>query len=102
MATKQGEPGEGLFKKRQHSLEREGRNTSSNEPKMIRSRIFIGNLDEKVVRPDLEVIFKSYGKIIGVSLHKNFGFVQFDNEESAHKAIAEQDGKMIQGKKAGT
>ena len=101
MAAKQGEPGDGLFKKRVRSLERDGRNTSSSEPKMIRSRIFIGNLDEKVIRPDLESVFKSYGKIIGVSLHKNFGFVQFDNEESAHKAVAELDGKTIKGRKAG-
>lgn len=87
---------------KQRSIDREGRNTSSTDPKMMRSRIFIGNLAaDKISRQDLEHVFAPYGKILGVSLHKNYGFVQFDNEESAEQAVAGENGLVKHGLKLG-
>lgn len=89
------------FRGRQRSFDKEGRNTSSSDPKMIRSRIFVGNLTDQVTRQDIEKAFKKYGTILGVSLHKNFGFVQFDSQESADKAVTEEEDTTIHGHKVG-
>ena len=90
------------FANKLRSLDREGRNTSSNDPKMMRSRIFIGNLAaDKVSRQEVEQVFAPYGKILGVSLHKSYGFVQFDNEESAEKAVSGENGIVMHGLKLG-
>ena len=80
------------------AYEKDGRNTSSNDPKMLDSRVFIGNLpSDKVGRQDIEKLFNAFGKVLGVSLHKSYGFVQFDDEESAKKAVAEMHGHKLHG-----
>lgn len=82
--------------------EREGRNTSSKDPKMLHSRVFIGNLaSDKVGRQDVETVFSAHGKVLGVSLHKSYGFVQFDTEESAKNAVNAMHGEMFHGLKMG-
>lgn len=83
-------------------LEREGRNTSSTDPKMMNSRVFIGNLPaEKVSRQSIEKMFGSFGRILGVSLHKSYGFVQFDNEEDAKAAVKANNGAVVHGLRLG-
>ena len=82
--------------------ERDGRNTSSNDPKMMEARVFIGNLpSEQVTRQAVEQMYKEFGKILGISLHKSYGFVQFDNEESAKEAVKSTHGSMMSGKRLG-
>lgn len=82
--------------------ERDGRNTSSNDPKMMEARVFIGNLPaDQVTRQAVEEMYKDYGKILGISLHKSYGFVQFDNSESANAAVKATHGKMMNGKRLG-
>lgn len=76
--------------------------TNRMDPHSIRCRIFIGNLaTEKMSRQELEDIFGKYGHISGSSLHNNYGFVQYDNEKAADEAIANEDGKLVLGKKLG-
>ena len=78
--------------------DREGRNTSSSDPKMMNSRVFVGNLpSDKVSRQDVEKLFQSYGKILGVSLHKSYGFIQFEDEDSAKEAVKGLHGTMLRG-----
>ena len=82
--------------------ERDGRNTSSNDPKMMEARVFIGNLPaDLVTRQAVEKLYEGYGKILGISLHKSYGFVQFDNEESATQAVKATHGSMMHGKRLG-
>ena len=82
--------------------ERDGRNTSSNDPKMMEARVFIGNLPaDSVTRQAVEQMYKDYGKILGISLHKSYGFVQFDNTDSANEAVKSTHGKMMNGKRLG-
>ena len=82
--------------------ERDGRNTSSNDPKMMEARVFIGNLPaDSVTRQQVEQMYKEFGKILGISLHKSYGFVQFDNNESANAAVKATHGKMMSGKRLG-
>ena len=82
--------------------DKEGRNTSSTDPKMMNARVFIGNLPaEKVSRQDVEQIFAPFGKILGVSLHKSYGFVQFDDEEAAREAVKNTNGSVMHGLRLG-
>ena len=86
----------------QQIYDREGRNTSSTDPKMMNSRVFIGNLAaDRVTRQDVVKLFEPHGKVLGVSLHKSYGFVQFDNEEEAKAAVKATNGKMVEGLRMG-
>ena len=69
---------------------------------MMNSRVFIGNLAaDRVTRQDVVKIFEPHGKVLGVSLHKSYGFVQFDNEEEAKAAVKATNGKMVEGLRMG-
>lgn len=76
--------------------------TSSNAPYMIRSRIFVGHLDtDNVTKKEVKQLFSPYGKVIGVALHQGYGFVQYDNADSAKAAIKEAHGTPVAGMKIG-
>ena len=86
----------------QKIYEREGRNTSSNDPKLMNSRVFLGNFPaEGMTRKEVEDVFSEFGKVLGISLHKTYGFVQFDNEDNAKAAVKEWNGKTLKGLKLG-
>ena len=79
-----------------------GSNTSSNDPKMLDSRVFIGNLpSDKVTRKIVEDMFSEFGKVLGVSLHKSYGFVQYESEEDAKKAVEGTHRKLLEGSTLG-
>lgn len=81
-------------------MRRTTNDTNSNDPKDLVSRIFIGNLPtDQLTRDDLEDIFKKYGYVRGVSVHKGFGFVQYNNEGDARAAVDGETGKYIKGVK---
>ncbi|CAD5124301.1 DgyrCDS12590 [Dimorphilus gyrociliatus] len=81
-------------------MRRTTNDTNSNDPKDLVSRIFIGNLaTDQLTRDDLEDIFKKYGYVRGVSVHKGFGFVQYNNEGDARAAVDGETGKYIKGAK---
>lgn len=62
-------------------------------------RVFIGNIDPSVTTEEIEHIFENYGKIMEpVRMHKGYTFVQYDNTESAERAIRENKGLMLGGK----
>lgn len=78
--------------------EREGRNTSSNDPKLLNSRVFIGNLpSDKITRHEVENLFSEFGKVLGVSLHKSYGFVQFESEACAKESVTAMHGHELHG-----
>lgn len=88
--------------KMQKIYEREGRNTSSNDPKLMSSRVFLGNFPaDRMSRQEVEDLFSVFGKVLGISLHKTYGFVQFDNEDNAQAAVKEWNGKTVKGLKLG-
>lgn len=77
--------------------------TSSTDNRDIRSRVFIGHLNtEKCTRRDLEKLFKPCGKVVAISVLNGYGFIQFDNEESARKAIDDIHGTPFFDMKLGT
>ena len=76
--------------------------TNSNNPWMIRSRVFVGHLNtEKSSRSEIEELFKPYGRILGCSLQHGYGFVQYEEEEAAKRAIRELHGLHFKGMKLG-
>lgn len=67
------------------------------------SRIFLGNLaSEKTSVGELLQIFSRYGHIVEEPvIRKSFGFVQYDNPDSARAAIEGEAGRIIGGIKIG-
>ncbi|VDO01312.1 unnamed protein product, partial [Rodentolepis nana] len=67
-----------------------------------RGNIFIKKLDKVISQQDLYVTFNQFGKILsckiahnGEGASKGFGFVHFEDEECAKRAIKATNGKMI-------
>ena len=76
--------------------------TSSSEPKLMNSRVFMGNFPaDAMARQEVEELFKEHGKILGISLHKTYGFVQYDRVEDAKAAVAAWNGKKLKGRVLG-
>ncbi|OQR74868.1 hypothetical protein BIW11_03348 [Tropilaelaps mercedesae] len=79
-------------------MTRVGNQTNSLDPAAVNSRIFVGNLNTHIVsKEDVERLFKKYGKIIGISMHKGYAFVQFTDTYDARNAILGEDGRTIAG-----
>ena len=78
------------------------RDTNSTDSKSVRCRVFIGNLNtDKIGQEELIDHFSQYGKVIGCSLHNNYGFVQYGTEEEADKAVEGTHGTNLFGKRVG-
>eukprot|EP00512_Aurantiochytrium_limacinum_P002604 CAMPEP_0171494948 /NCGR_PEP_ID=MMETSP0958-20121227/5849_1 /TAXON_ID=87120 /ORGANISM="Aurantiochytrium limacinum, Strain ATCCMYA-1381" /LENGTH=697 /DNA_ID=CAMNT_0012028835 /DNA_START=1406 /DNA_END=3496 /DNA_ORIENTATION=+ len=61
-------------------------------------RLFIGNLNTDMVsRDEIANIFNKYGRILEISFHRKYGFVQFDKPEAVQASMVEK-GVMIGGK----
>jgi len=77
-----------------------GKDTNSNEASSIRCRIFIGNLaTDKCSKEEVIDIFSKYGEVISASLHNNFGFVQYKEEDGADQAVLALHQTQLFGKK---
>ena len=93
---------------RSRSLDRDksrrvGKNfTNSEEPHMQRARLFVGDLNTRsgdLRKRDLDDIFSKYGRVVGISIHNGYAFVQMERERSANKAIHYAHGRLINGNK---
>ncbi|MBA0828072.1 hypothetical protein Goarm_012795 [Gossypium armourianum] len=81
---------------------------SQRDPSLRKSgtaNIFIKNLDNSIDHKALHDTFSSFGNILsckistdGLGQSKGYGFVQFDNEESAQNAIDKLNGMLINDK----
>ena len=64
--------------------------------KIKEGRLFIGNLaSEKTSEKELREIFEKHGRVIEIIIRKSFGFVQFENSESAKRALEHENGRNI-------
>jgi len=72
------------------------------DPATASSRIFVGHLQtDDVTKMELEEHFAKYGTVIASIINRGFGFVQFEDEQSAQKAIQNEDGAMFKGRRIG-
>lgn len=69
------------------------------DPATANCRIYVGNLDESTTSDSLEEHFKKHGKVVGVIVQRGFGFIQFEDENSAQESIKNEHGVMFQGRK---
>lgn len=78
-------------------------NGDATQPPPPNSRIFLGNLaSEKTSLAELMQIFSRYGRIIEEPvIRKSFGFIQYDNPESARAAIDSEKGRILGGMRLG-
>ncbi|KAG8227618.1 hypothetical protein J437_LFUL004230 [Ladona fulva] len=69
------------------------------DPSTAKSRIFVGNIPtSEMTKKDLEDVFGKYGNIVGITLNKGFGFVQYEEDSSAAEAIKQEHGAHYRGK----
>lgn len=64
-------------------------------------KLFVGNLSYQLTEEEFRQTFQGYGQIKELRLlqNKGFGFVEFENPESAQKALEELNGKEVKGRK---
>jgi cold-inducible RNA-binding protein len=70
------------------------------------SKLFVGNIPFGMTDDQLTEAFAAYGTVISANIvvdkfskrSKGFGFVEFENEEDAKKAMGELDGSEQQGR----
>ncbi|KAG8192184.1 hypothetical protein JTE90_009948 [Oedothorax gibbosus] len=79
-------------------MTRVGNHTNSSDPQSVNSRVFVGNLNTYVVgKEEVERIFSRYGRLIGISMHKGYAFVQYTDTWDARNATVGEDGRTVAG-----
>lgn len=62
--------------------------------------MFTGNLpSERVTKRDLFHVFHKYGKLAQISIKQAYGFIQFLDAESCHRALQAEQGGLVRGRK---
>ncbi|MEM4367183.1 MAG: RNA-binding protein [Candidatus Anstonellales archaeon] len=69
-------------------------------------KLYVGNLPFSVTQDQLKEMFSSYGSVSEAIVisdrmsgrSKGFGFVTFDEDAAADKAMAEMNGKDVEGR----
>lgn len=70
------------------------------------TKLYVGSLPYSWTAEQLEELFQTYGRVTSAAIvsdqvtrrSKGFGFVEFEAEESARKAMEELNGKEIEGR----
>ncbi|KAF8764825.1 Heterogeneous nuclear ribonucleoprotein C like protein [Argiope bruennichi] len=84
------------------AMTRVGNHTNSSDPQSVQSRVFVGNLNTYVVgKEEVERIFSRYGRLIGISMHKGYAFVQYTDTWDARNAVVGEDGRTVAGQLLG-
>ncbi|KAG6332808.1 hypothetical protein ID866_6280 [Astraeus odoratus] len=66
------------------------------------NKVYIGGLPEHTRQDDLRNCFGKLGKIVNIELKTGYGFVEFDNRESAEESVAKyHEGYFMGNKKYG-
>ena len=72
----------------------------------ISNKVFVGNLSFDVTRDELIAAFSAAGKVVDAKLPtdretgrpRGFAFVEYEDEDTAHKCIAMLNGKDLKGR----
>jgi len=60
----------------------------------IGANLYVNNLDRFITEEDVRQMFSDFGAVISVKLFQGYGFVSYDNPQSAQSAIAALNGMM--------
>lgn len=72
--------------------------TNGKEEQYQKCRIFVGHLPvDFLSKDDIFYIFEKYGKLLAISLHKGYAFIQFKNPEMAELAATSENGRRVKG-----
>jgi len=71
------------------------------------AKIFVGNLPFSVDSDRLEEEFNKYGRVVGAKVvmdrnsgrSRGYGFVEFDDEQSAQDAVDKANDQLVDGRK---
>lgn len=66
---------------------------------MASNRIYIGRLSRDAQKRDVEELFTGSGQIRDVNLKNGFGFVEFEDNQSAEDAVSNFNGKELLGER---
>jgi RNA recognition motif-containing protein len=74
--------------------------------RIYKMNIYVGNIAHKSTEEDIKKAFSAYGEVSKASIVKDkftgdsrgFGFIEMANDEEAKKAIAELNGKELEGR----
>jgi len=73
-------------------------NTNNKDPTMVKSRVFVGNLNTfRIDRNDVINLFQDYGTILAVNLCKGYAFIQFSNPIEAEMCVKSMKGYKWEG-----
>lgn len=72
----------------------------------MNSKLYVGNLPYSITDQELSDLFSQFGTVVSATIitdrgsgrSKGFGFVEFEKEEDAQKAIEEMHGKEHSGR----
>ena len=88
-----------------HHIPRRERESKEEEMRKQFTNVFVKNLPESVDDEKFDAMFSAFGTIQNAALSKDedgksrcFGFVNFEDHESAAQAVKELDGKEVEGK----
>jgi len=62
-------------------------------------RLFVGNLTDAASKEQVEDVFGKHGKVLQISFHKGYGFIQYDSKDAVQRAIDNEKGTEIGGRK---
>ena len=70
----------------------------------MNKKLLVGNLPYKLTSDDLKNLFSPFGNVVDAVVlqdrethrSRGFGFVEFETDEEAKKAIKEMNGKLIE------
>ncbi|XP_025103904.1 RNA-binding protein 4.1-like isoform X2 [Pomacea canaliculata] len=65
--------------------------------KLPSRKVYVGNLPDNCDKENLQKLFESVGKIAEFDVVKNFGFVHFETEEGAKRAVDELNDTEFEG-----
>lgn len=71
----------------------------SGSAKVVKTKLFIGNLDPGTQAGELSELFSPFGQVLEASVIKDYGFVHFGSIEEAEKAAAALSNKEFHGKR---
>uniref|UniRef100_A0A914PF04 RRM domain-containing protein n=1 Tax=Panagrolaimus davidi TaxID=227884 RepID=A0A914PF04_9BILA len=71
---------------------------NSEDPSMMKARVFVGNLNEVCVsREDLVELFKCCGNVLGAILFKGYALIQFSTQTEAELSVQTLNGYTWEG-----